>query len=456
MQRKQVSKLQSRNRSSRRLGTEFLESRQLMAADLGISPDIRSAMLLRIQSSGVDVSAVVSQIRSSGMSTQQLMAMRQQIAGNPVAQAAIQQRLQETFVQTDPSTDSVANEVPATEPMALMPTPSTADASEPVTTEPSQQDDSPSETSLLETVRERVETRVGNRFDGEIPERLQERVAERRESGIDGRQGGPLNRLRAVADRVEVDPSEFVVRDEDGSIDREATRANVRERVENSEVANSIRDRVSERFDGEIPERLQERVAERRESGIDGRPGGPLNRLRAIADRVEVDPSEFVVRDEDGSIDREATRANVRERVENSELANNIRDRVSERFDGEIPVWLQESLSPNTAQPTLGAPLVSSLGRQDVNRDGAFSAVDALLVINAINDPDKGYDELVDVNLDGQVTAIDALQVINSMNRRSAPPPAIVAPMGAAAIDDVFARGLDDVDDEEDELFFLV
>lgn len=55
---------------------------------------------------------------------------------------------------------------------------------------------------------------------------------------------------------------------------------------------------------------------------------------------------------------------------------------------------------------------------EDVNDDGALSPVDALIVINEMNEPGSRSDRhFVDVNADGQRSPLDALMVINRMNR---------------------------------------
>ncbi len=55
---------------------------------------------------------------------------------------------------------------------------------------------------------------------------------------------------------------------------------------------------------------------------------------------------------------------------------------------------------------------------EDVNDDGALTALDALVVVNAMNDPGSRAERMfVDVNADGQMTPIDALMVINRINR---------------------------------------
>ncbi|MFK8115440.1 MAG: dockerin type I domain-containing protein [Rubripirellula sp.] len=62
----------------------------------------------------------------------------------------------------------------------------------------------------------------------------------------------------------------------------------------------------------------------------------------------------------------------------------------------------------------------------DVNDDGVVSALDALMVINAMNQIDQPNrvegeqitdDVACDINLDGNVSARDALMIINEMNR---------------------------------------
>jgi hypothetical protein len=358
--RKSVHRRQCRR--SRRLATETLESRQLMAADFGMlgSTGVPAAMLARIQDSGVDVSAMVSKFRSGGITSQQQMAIRQQLAGNPAAKALIQQRMQAAIVQAELTPVS-------TQPVEVL-------VNE---VESAEQVESTSETSPREAIRARVAQRVSDRFDGEVPVELQERIAARRESGSLGREGGPLSRLRALAERADIEPSDFVVRDADGNVDREATRANVRERFEDSELADNIRERVSDRFEGEVPVELQERIATRFSTPV----GAP---------------------------------------------------------------------APETLAPESVVQVVSSLGRQDVNRDGALSPLDVLLVINGLNQGDSDYSEAVDVNGDGLITPVDALLVVNALNSPPAADLAIAAPLREAAADQFFGGDLDE-DDEDDE-----
>ena len=107
----------------------------------------------------------------------------------------------------------------------------------------------------------------------------------------------------------------------------------------------------------------------------------------------------------------------------------------------------------------------------DVNNDGSVTALDALIVINAINEGiteaeatalsssgESLGDRFIDVNGDSSVTAIDALQVINELNRisSSSEPIAVGSDSGqydvpwSAAVDSVFDNG----DDDEDDDFF--
>ena len=59
---------------------------------------------------------------------------------------------------------------------------------------------------------------------------------------------------------------------------------------------------------------------------------------------------------------------------------------------------------------------------EDVNDDGEVSAVDALVIINAMNRNRTGESEMfTDVNDDGEQTALDALRVINRLNRDRGP-----------------------------------
>jgi hypothetical protein len=90
--------------------------------------------------------------------------------------------------------------------------------------------------------------------------------------------------------------------------------------------------------------------------------------------------------------------------------------------DGEVEDWAVEVRSN---------PFTNATWNLDVNASGRVSSIDALQVINWLNDPAKPKDlslatptfapPYVDVNGDGRVTAMDALLVINYLNER---PPA--------------------------------
>jgi hypothetical protein len=316
--------------------TEALESRQLMAADFAMLSSMGAppALIARMQGSGMDASAMISQFRSSGISPQQQWAIQQQLASNPAAKALIQQRMQAVLsraeVVSEPAVIVQPEEV-ASAPIANEQPPAAASLNAPIEQESSSTVD-PAPEAITNVLRiDKVTDRISDRFGGEVPEDLRERIVARREN-VDG----PLSRLRDRVELADINPSDFVVRDADGAIDREATRENVRESVAGSELADKIRDRVSDRFDGEI----RERIAARRENA-----DGPLSRLRDRVELADIDPSDFIVRDADGAIDREATRENVRERIAGSELADKIRDRVSDRFGGEVPAELRERIA---------------------------------------------------------------------------------------------------------------
>ncbi|MFG0267630.1 MAG: matrixin family metalloprotease [Rhodopirellula sp. JB055] len=80
--------------------------------------------------------------------------------------------------------------------------------------------------------------------------------------------------------------------------------------------------------------------------------------------------------------------------------------RFQQRFSGRLE---SELISYNYVNPT------------DVNEDNRTTALDALMVINQLNEASEGdsedvVDGLCDVNGDGTVTSLDALMVINAMN----------------------------------------
>lgn len=65
-----------------------------------------------------------------------------------------------------------------------------------------------------------------------------------------------------------------------------------------------------------------------------------------------------------------------------------------------------------------GRPLHNSFDPEDVNDDGVCSPVDALIVINELNQPEvRAETNFADVNADGQRSPVDALLVINRLHR---------------------------------------
>jgi hypothetical protein len=94
-------------------------------------------------------------------------------------------------------------------------------------------------------------------------------------------------------------------------------------------------------------------------------------------------------------------------------------------FDGEMFSQIV------TATITIGEPLPSThqnpVNNLDVNADGRVSAIDALLVINLLNEREGSINvntlppppPYVDVNGDYRVSAFDALLIINELNLRS-------------------------------------
>ncbi|EMI46666.1 choice-of-anchor I family protein [Rhodopirellula sp. SWK7] len=75
-------------------------------------------------------------------------------------------------------------------------------------------------------------------------------------------------------------------------------------------------------------------------------------------------------------------------------------------------------------QKTLASlgPFSNQRTSTDVNNDGYITALDALLVINALNEPTELISRaFLDVNEDGHTTAVDALRVINELNGEAIP-----------------------------------
>ncbi|MFG0256199.1 MAG: dockerin type I domain-containing protein, partial [Rhodopirellula sp. JB053] len=78
--------------------------------------------------------------------------------------------------------------------------------------------------------------------------------------------------------------------------------------------------------------------------------------------------------------------------------------------------------SPELSQTTLETfssfgPFHNGRDAYDVNNNGDTSALDALLIINALNSPTKSHPYFLDVSGDGLTTALDALRVINRLNQ---------------------------------------
>jgi hypothetical protein len=78
-------------------------------------------------------------------------------------------------------------------------------------------------------------------------------------------------------------------------------------------------------------------------------------------------------------------------------------------------------------------------GRADVNGDGYVSALDVLLVVNALNARETGESMRLqqvgdprDVNGDGLITPLDALVVINVINQADGSPVPVSLASGAA------------------------
>ncbi len=72
-------------------------------------------------------------------------------------------------------------------------------------------------------------------------------------------------------------------------------------------------------------------------------------------------------------------------------------------------------LPPN--EPVNPVAPLPSVTRVDCNRDGNVTALDALLVINALNQNSQNFDASLDVNQDKSITALDALLIINHINK---------------------------------------
>lgn len=69
------------------------------------------------------------------------------------------------------------------------------------------------------------------------------------------------------------------------------------------------------------------------------------------------------------------------------------------------------------ADGTLTITTVSTRAPEDTNLDGFVTPIDALLVINWLNNPIEGFVPQLDVTRDGHIVPIDALRIINKLNR---------------------------------------
>ncbi|MEM1228263.1 MAG: tandem-95 repeat protein [Planctomycetota bacterium] len=159
--------------------------------------------------------------------------------------------------------------------------------------------------------------------------------------------------------------------------------------------------------------------------------------------------------------------------------SNNFNSFSHEGLPGGNDLFIQ--FGDDTALPIVGNfdPIVASgipdetgtltneANVYDVNNDGDVSALDALLVINAINrgigDLDLssstrvqatfGTESFYDVDGNATVSAIDALRVINELNRAQLTTPSTEPVAWADAVDSVFE---DDDDDRFDEAIGLM
>ncbi len=128
--------------------------------------------------------------------------------------------------------------------------------------------------------------------------------------------------------------------------------------------------------------------------------------------------------------------------VRNGRLALRAQQHLAQNLAGTrstVQVTVRDAADPNssatlplsfniTSNPF---PWQNPVSRFDVNADGNVTALDALLVINALNSPTRGRGPLnvprdftqltqhyLDTSGDNQLTALDALQVINQLNTR--------------------------------------
>jgi hypothetical protein len=93
------------------------------------------------------------------------------------------------------------------------------------------------------------------------------------------------------------------------------------------------------------------------------------------------------------------------------------------------------------------------LGRGDVNRDGALSALDVLLVVNVMNGVEPTETGAYDINGDGAITPLDALSIVNDLNNVTSQRNQSPQLAARAALADGYFGDLDR--EEENSLFSL-
>ena len=65
--------------------------------------------------------------------------------------------------------------------------------------------------------------------------------------------------------------------------------------------------------------------------------------------------------------------------------------------------------------------MLDSAAGLDVSHDGLVTPLDALLVVNQLNDAARAHDLLLDTNRDGYLSPLDALLIINHLNALTLP-----------------------------------
>ncbi len=124
-------------------------------------------------------------------------------------------------------------------------------------------------------------------------------------------------------------------------------------------------------------------------------------------------------------------------------------DRAISRLLSEAGADSLSSMSSSPAEVGESEPIAQTM-RFDVNGDGSVSPIDALLIINQLNQAaisaatidQQAVDRMMDLNGDGQVSPIDALQIINHLNE---PSPTRHSPIGSDYAAAILALDDDDV-----------